>query len=80
MVSGLELSSNVKGIISDCAFTSPAEVFSNVLKTMYHIPPYPIINIASIMSKKLAGYRLNQCNAAEEVKKGNGSNIINTWR
>ena len=69
MASGLELPNNVKGIISDSAFTSPAEVFSEVLKNMYHIPPYPIIKIASIMSKKLAGYRLDQCNAAEEVKK-----------
>ena len=32
MASGLELPNNVKGIISDSAFTSPAEVFSEVLK------------------------------------------------
>ena len=36
---------------------------------MYHIPPFPIINIASRMTKRLAGYTLDQCNAAEEVKK-----------
>lgn len=69
MASGLNLPSNVKGIISDCAFTSAWEVFSDVLKNMYHVPPYPIINIASRMSKRIAGYSLNECNAAEEVKK-----------
>ena len=69
MASGLDLPTNVKGIVSDCAFTSPAEVFSDVLKSMYHIPPFPIINIASKMTKRLAGYSLDQCNAAEEVKK-----------
>ncbi|MEN8077467.1 alpha/beta hydrolase [Clostridioides difficile] len=69
MASGLELPKNVKGIISDCAFTSAWEVFSDVLKSMYHIPPYPIINIASRISKKIAGYSLNQCNSSEEVKK-----------
>lgn len=69
MASGLELPTNIKGIISDCAFTSPADIFTNVLKNMYHIYPYPIINIASVISKKIAGYGLDQCNSAEEVKK-----------
>lgn len=69
MASGLDLPKNVKGIISDCAFTSPWEVFSNVLKNMYHMPPYPIINIASSICKSVAGYTYDECNAAEEVKK-----------
>ena len=69
MASGLELPNNVKGTISDCAFTSAWEVFVDVLKDMYHIPPYPIINIANSISKSIAGYGLNECNSAEEVKK-----------
>lgn len=69
MTSGLQLPKNVKMIISDCAFTSAWEVFSEVLKNMYHMPPYPIINIGSSISKRLAGYELDQCNSAEEVKK-----------
>lgn len=69
MTSGLDLPANVKAIFSDCGFTSAWEVFSNVIKDVYHIPPYPTINIASKMAKKYAGYEFDQCNSAEEVQK-----------
>ncbi|MCH5184903.1 MAG: alpha/beta hydrolase [Oscillospiraceae bacterium] len=69
MMSGLDLPENVKGIISDCAFTSAWDVFSWVLKTMYHISPFPIMNISDRLCKKRAGYGLKECNSAEEVKK-----------
>ena len=69
MTSGLELPSQVKGIISDCAFTSPKEVFSHVLKNMIHLPAFPMMQLADLFNRKLAGYGLDACNAAEEVKK-----------
>ena len=69
MMSSLELPAQVKGIISDCAFTSPKEVFSHVLKSMYHLPAFPVMNISDFLNKRLAGYGLDECNAAREVKK-----------
>ena len=69
MASGLELSEQVRGIISDCGFTSAKEVFTHVLHSMYHLPAFPMIQIASLVNKKKAGYTLGQCNAAEEVQK-----------
>lgn len=69
MASGLELPDNVKGIVSDCAFTSPKEVFTHVLNTMYHLPAFPAIQGADLMNKKLAGYGIDECNAAREVRK-----------
>ena len=69
MASGLELPGQVKGIISDCAFTSPKYVFTHVLHSMYHLPAFPIIQISDAANKKLAGYGLDDCNAAREVKK-----------
>ena len=67
MTSGLELPPQVKGIISDCAFTSPKEVFTSVLKTMYHMPAFPIIQGANFLNKKLAGYGMDECNASREI-------------
>ena len=67
MASGLELPVQVKGIISDCAFTSPKEVFTSVLKTMYHMPAFPIIQGANFLNKKLAGYGMDECNASREI-------------
>lgn len=69
MASGLELPAQVKGIVSDCGFTSPKEVFTHVLNTMYHLPAFPAIQGADILNKKLAGYGMDECNAKREVAK-----------
>lgn len=69
MTSGLKLPDQVKGIVSDCGFTSPKEVFTHVLHSMYHLPAFPLIQITDIVNRKLAGYGMDECNAAREVKK-----------
>lgn len=69
MASGIPLPPQVKGIISDCAFTSPKEVFTHVLHSMYHIPAFPVIPVADAMNQKAAGYGMDECNAAREVEK-----------
>lgn len=69
MTSGMELPHQVKGIISDCAFTSAWEVFSSVLKNIYHLPTFPLMNLTDILAKREAGYGLKECDAREEVRK-----------
>lgn len=69
MTTGLSLPKQVKAAVSDCAFTSAWEVFESVLKNMYHLPPFPLLQIADRMVRKKAGYGLNECNARDEVKK-----------
>lgn len=69
MASGLDLPVQVKGIISDCGFTSPKYVFTHVLHSMYHLPATPMLNITDMMNRRLAGYGLDECNAAREVRK-----------
>ena len=69
MASGLALPPQVKGIVSDCGFTSPKEVFTHVLHSMYHLPAFPMIQIASFVNRRKAGYGLDDCNAAREVRK-----------
>lgn len=69
MASGLDLPKEVKAIVSDCAFTSPKAVFTHVLHTMYHMPAFPMIPIADAVNRKKAGYGLDDCNAAREVRK-----------
>lgn len=69
MTTGLELPKQVKAVVSDCAFTSAWEVFSSVLRNMYHLPAFPIMHISNMMVKRRAGFELNECNAREEVAK-----------
>lgn len=51
-----ELPSAVKGAVADCAFTSPYDVFSHILKRDYKLPPFPVMNICDCFCKKKAGY------------------------
>ena len=69
MLTGLNLPEQVKGVIADCAFTSPKEVFTHVLHSMYHLPAFPLIPLADKINRKIAGYGLDECNAAREVRK-----------
>ncbi|MCH5268574.1 MAG: alpha/beta hydrolase [Lachnospiraceae bacterium] len=69
MASGLELPPQVKGIISDCGFTSAKEILTHVMHTIYHLPAFPAIPITNIINKLRGGYGIDECNAAREVRK-----------
>ncbi len=62
------LSSNVKAVIADCAFTSPYDVFSHILKRDYHLPAFPIMNINDALCRKKAGYGFRDYSTLEAVQ------------
>ncbi len=64
-----ELPENVKAIISDCAFTSPYDVFKHILKRDYHLPPRPIMDINERMCREKAGYGFRDYSTLDAVKK-----------
>lgn len=63
-----ELPENVKAVVSDCAFTSPYDVFAHILKRDYHLPPFPIMNITDSMCRKAAGYGFSEYSTLTAVK------------
>ena len=70
MAAGLpDFPKNVKAIIADCAFTSPEEVFTHVLKRDYKLPKFPIMNINNVICKKKAGYGFSDCSTIDAVSK-----------
>lgn len=70
MASGAdEFPKNVKAIISDCAFTSPYDVFKHILKRDYHLPPRPIMDINERMCREKAGYGFRDYSTLDAVKK-----------
>lgn len=72
MASGFKkLPCNVKAIISDCAFTSPYEVFAHILKRDYHMPEFPVMNFNDVLCKKTAGYGFNDYSTLKAVKTTN---------
>lgn len=63
------LTDRVKAVVSDCAFTSPYDVFAHILKRDYHMPPFPIMDINSAMCQKKAGYRFDDYSTLTALKK-----------
>lgn len=68
MAAGLPLPENVKGIIADCGFTSPADIIKKVMREDMKLPLFPLYYTTRLMSKLVAGFDFEECNAAEAVK------------
>ncbi len=55
MASDLDFPSNVRGIIADCAFTSPGEIWEHILKKQLHMTKH----LHGKLSEKLCEKRIN---------------------
>lgn len=55
LAAGEDLPDNVRGIIADCGYTSPADICKKVLKQWFHLPPFPIYYAAVLWIRILAG-------------------------
>ncbi len=70
MVAGMdECPENVRTVIADCAFTSPEDVFTHILKRDYKLPKVPIMNINNAICRKRAGYGFSDASTLDAVKK-----------
>ncbi len=69
MAAGLELPGQVKGIIADCAFISPWETFSHVIKRDYRLPRFPFLYVADYIAGNRAGFRFKECSTIACMKK-----------
>ena len=67
MASDLDLPENVRGVIADCPFTSPAAISKKVLREDMHLPMavYPFLALGA---RLFAGFGLREADAAEAVK------------
>ena len=68
MTSGEALPENVKVVIADCGYTSEWDEFRCEADVL-HIPWFPVLNVASKLSKLYDGYNFKQASAIEQVKK-----------
>jgi len=69
MTSGENLPEAVKAIVSDCSYTSVWAELKYQLKRLYKLPPFPILNSTSILTKLRTGYSFKEASALEHVKK-----------
>ena len=69
MASGLDLPKEVRGVIADCGFTTPYDVFKHVLNKSYHMLAFPLLNISNLFCRAFAKYDFKGASACEAVKK-----------
>ena len=64
-----DLPSQVKGIVSDCGFTSAWDVLSFQMKEMMHLPVQPLLPQVEKICQKKAGFNFHEYEPIEQVKK-----------
>lgn len=65
---GTELPANVKGVIADCGFTDPRAEFEHVLRTRFHVPVHPIMEIAELYAKLFAKFGFSDYSTITALK------------
>lgn len=68
MMSGEKMPSNIKGIIADCGYTSAIDIFKYILRKDFHLPAFPIVNIANFIFSICVGFSFEDCSPIKQVK------------
>ena len=58
MASDQVFPANVRGIVADCGFTSPAEIVRKVMRDIMKVPPFPMLYLTELWCRLLAGFSL----------------------
>lgn len=69
MTSGEELPSNVRAIVSDCAYSGVWQEFTSVLKSWFNLPQFPVLDASNLVFKLRGGYSLRDASALDQVAK-----------
>jgi len=67
MTAGEALPPNVKAIVEDCGYTSVWDEFSGQLRAQFGLPPFPMMQVASMVIKARAGFWLKEASAVKQV-------------
>lgn len=69
MASGEDLPSNVRMVIEDCGYTSAWEEFAHELRYLFHMPTFPALYNANLITMVKAGYSLKKASSIKQIKK-----------
>lgn len=88
MVSGEQLPDYVDCFVDDCGYTSVWDEFKKELKTQFHLPPFPLLYMASWLCDMKYGWNFHEASALEQIKKckkpmmfihGEDDRYVPTW-
>lgn len=63
------LPDTVVGASCDCGYTSATDIFKHVLKIGFHLPAFPILNVAGLISKLVAKFDFEEFTSLDGLKK-----------
>lgn len=67
MTAGEHTPDQVKVFIEDCGYTSAWDIFANEMRLRFHLPAFPILHTANIISRIVAGYSFRKASALTQV-------------
>lgn len=59
----------IRGFIEDCGYTSAWDEFKGEMKKQFGLPSFPILNIASLLSKIQYGWSFDEASSLNQVEK-----------
>lgn len=69
LATGEALPPNVKAAVSDCAFTTCWEQFTNVMRSYAHLPPFPLLYAVNAVSKLRGNFDFRKNAPIEAVRR-----------
>lgn len=69
MTAGESLPKNVVSIIEDCGYSSVNDELTYQLKALFGLPPFPLMQVTSLITKVRAGYFFGEANAVTQLQK-----------
>ena len=69
MTAGEELPEQVKAVVEDCGYTSVWDIFADEMDVLFHLPDFPLLNIADLISSGRAGYTFSGASSLAQVAK-----------
>ncbi len=67
LATGEILPHNVKCAVADCGYSSCKDVFAHVMKHNMHMPSFPLLNVANMISRVRGNFDFNKCTPANAV-------------
>ncbi len=55
-------------VTADCGYTDPKRIFTHVFRQWYHLPEFPILNIANFICKSTAKFSFDEFSTLDAVK------------
>ena len=69
LLAGEKEASQVKAFVADSAYTSVYEMFKEELQLRFHLPSFPLLDVASLISKMRAGYSFKEVSVIQAIKR-----------